>query len=101
MARAVAMPPAATTGTSTAPRTPALATAAASSGVEAAPPMPACWIGTEHPTSSVNAVRSMAALCRLPGSGGAVRRGRSGAGVAAVLPQEALELGHQRLAADL
>src|SRR5215472_1583742 len=39
----------------TMPRPPASATAAASSGV-ATPPMPACWIGTWHPTRSVKAV---------------------------------------------
>jgi len=37
------------------PRPPAFETAAASSGVEAAP-IPACWMGTSQPTSSVNAV---------------------------------------------
>src|SRR5689334_17795899 len=41
----------------TMPRPPASATAAASPGV-ATPPIPACWIGTRQPTSSVKAVLS-------------------------------------------
>src|SRR5690348_2376761 len=41
----------------TMPRPPASATAAASAGV-ATPPIPACWIGTRQPTSSVKAVLS-------------------------------------------
>ena len=42
----------------TMPRPPASATAAASAGV-ATPPIPACWIGTRQPTSSVKAVLSI------------------------------------------
>src|SRR5690348_6915865 len=44
------------------PKPPALVTAAASAGVAIVLPMPACWIGTAQPTSSVNRVVSMARL---------------------------------------
>src|SRR3989442_10242522 len=40
------------------PRAPASATAAASRGGERSP-IPACWIGTVHPTNSVNFVLSI------------------------------------------
>src|SRR5687768_15367652 len=47
--------------TVTMPSPPAFATAAANRGV-AQLPIGACWIGTRHPTSSVNRVVSMADL---------------------------------------
>src|SRR6516165_685468 len=57
-ATAVATSAAGTITMLTMPSPPASDTAAASSGV-AAPPMPACWIGTEQPTNLVNVVSNI------------------------------------------
>src|SRR5947209_13057602 len=73
------------------PSPPASATAETSSGV-ATPPIPACWIGTVQPTSSVNAVVSTPALWRdqTVGVRGRVVEGGTGR----PLPRVAVSDGH-------